>query len=531
MSTGGHEAEDQPSPIRRQAIVVVHGQGRQRPMGTVRDFVKVLWSFNEELGQLQPVERKSGRETWIVPDDKTGLFDLYRITTPELDGRRTDFFELYYADLLVDTPIRNLWLWMQRLLWIDRRNVTQPMRWPWFLFWVVNVVALGLFVAFLLRLPTVFDESWTEPLQGPDAIAPLAAIAVAVLVVLLPRFSVLFGWLERIPVAVPFGVVATAIVVIYWPKATSAFEVPTVLILLLLGGLIYIVSAAILPTFGGAASYLSAQAETVRSREAVRRRGLEMLRALHDDPVYDRIVVVAHSLGSVLAYDLLQLMWRAVGPTKDNPPADRALAALRAVDEHTGKMGGRSSWSDDEIDKHQRLQWRAFEALSEVRTSPDTPEVIGGWKISDFVSLGSPLASAQFLMTDGVEDFDRLKSERLLPTAPPDPYQPGELAVHKAEGRDHLHHAAVFSAVRWTNIYDRFHPVFVLFGDVISGPVAPQFGPAIRDVDARIGSFFSHGRYWIDPSGKGAPHIVSLRDAVGMDRGGLRRDASSQSDT
>src|SRR5690606_24546000 len=89
----------QAGPIKRQAIVIVHGQGEQRPMGTIRDFVSALWQDNPQLdtpGESYP----RPRPIWIVPDDKSGLYELQRITTPEHNGRRSDFFELYYADLL-----------------------------------------------------------------------------------------------------------------------------------------------------------------------------------------------------------------------------------------------------------------------------------------------------------------------------------------------------------------------------------------------------------------------------------------------
>ena len=525
-------------PIRRQAVVVVHGQGQQRPMGTIRDFVKVLWSFNTELGPLSGDEKLNGRKTWIVPDEKSGLLELQRITTPEHQDRRTDFFELYYADLLDDTPIRNLWRWSQRLLWIDREDVTRRMRWSWTLFWFVNLLVLTLFVAFLLRLPDLFEESWLEPVLADRARVPLMVIGAALIILLLPRFSMWFAWLKVIPAWLLMFVMAGGVTAIYWSTEADAslqvqvaldvfLDLPAFLLLLVLAIVGYFISNVILPLFGDAASYLSAQTETVRSREAVRRRGLALLRALHDDSKYDRIVVVAHSLGTVLAYDLLNLLWREVGPTKDNPPSPQALVALEAVDEHTAEMGDTLPWPPDEIAKHQERQWAAFDALRQTAAEAGKdgkPPATGGWKVSDFVSLGSPLASAQFLVTEGRADFERMKKERVLPTAPADPYEPGELSVHEADGKKCLHHGAVFSAVRWTNLWDKFQPALVVFGDVISGPVSPQFGPAIRDIKVRIQRrfwlprFFTHNYYWVDSDDPADPaeHVKLLREAVGM---------------
>jgi hypothetical protein len=63
-----------------------------------------------------------------------------------------------------------------------------------------------------------------------------------------------------------------------------------------------------------------------------------------------------------------------------------------------------------------------------------------------------------------------------------------------------LHHAAPFAAVRWTNVFDP--AILVFFGDVIGGPLAPVFGPAIIDIDLRAlrsgrqSWTFTHTKYW-----------------------------------
>ena len=83
-----------------------------------------------------------------------------------------------------------------------------------------------------------------------------------------------------------------------------------------------------------------------------------------------------------------------------------------------------------------------------------------------------------------------------------------------------LHHAAPFAAVRWTNIYD---PAFAVFcGDVISGPVAPTFGPGVIDVSlknlqGRQSLRFTHTRYWAQYSkSKASPQVLALRNAIDL---------------
>lgn len=524
IGTGTQEAG---AAIARQAVVVVHGQGEQRPMGTIRDIVKVLWRFNPELGPLPEEEREEGRKVWIVPDDRSGLYELQRVTTPEHNGRRTDFFELYYADLLNDTPMRNLWRWMRRLLLIDPVDVPDRMRWPWTAFWLFTLVAIAALFVAVLSIPDLLRREWFALLASEAARIGVLIILGALFVLLAPKFVRPLGFLDKVPNFVIAGTMGLSLLwIVEWDISVGA--------VLFLIALIYAAENLLLPYFGDAASYLSAQTETVQSRQVVRNRGLKLLKALHDDPGYDRVVLIGHSLGSVLAYDLLHILWREVGPTKDNPPDTASVAALDALDRFVRETGdGGTPWTDAAIARYQALQWRAFDALRRqgarraTRLRGPTPS---GWKISDFVALGSPLSSAQFLITENRRDFDRMKTERVLPTAPPQPYDEHSRTLYRdADGRRVAHHGAVFSVVRWTNIYDTFDSPFFLIGDPIAGPVGgrERFGNAVKDRDVTISHgplksrFFTHSLYWTETSEdwtNPSDHIIAFRDAVGLER-------------
>lgn len=526
-------------PIKRQAIVVVHGQGQQRPMGTIRDFVAALWASNPDVSPDPPYSKDN---TWIVPDSKSGLYEMQRITTPPHDeGRRTDFFELYYADLLADTPLRNLWRWLERLFWISPLQVPRRMYGPWLAFWLLCLAAIAMTLWVILEIPQLLQANWLAPFQDRnrvDALIGLAIIAIAVLTLVVPKFFPATAQAKSIP----RGAILLALIV---GVGFISWQTPVIVAALIMGVVLYLFTNDLLPLFGDAASYLSAQTETVRSRQALRERGLSLLKALHDDTDYDRIVVVAHSLGTVLAYDLLQLLWHSVGPTKDNPPEADAVTAIEAVESFASKPV--AEWTPADVDTYQNLQWAAFSALR--RQKPADPPADGkpagssGWKVSDFVTLGSPLANAQFLVTEGLEDFERMKHERVLPISPPEPRGDAEGFIYEENGRMVTHHAAVFSTVRWTNIYDEFDPRWFLSGDVISGAIAQLFGPGIKDINVPIldngKRRFSHNLYWVDtrseparrqvalgPGGDAhkvraeaaAPQIQQLRDAVGMSR-------------
>lgn len=517
------------SKPKRQAVVVVHGQGEQRPMGTLRDFIQVLWTRNPNITPKNPdkyIDEDGNRSFWVVPDRKTGLYELQRLTTPEAeDGRRTDFFELYYADLLNDTPFKNLWRWIRRLLWIDPADVPGHLRWPWMIFWLFTLVAMAQFFYVVLSVREIIHTDWVGELLRPDALPYFWAILGLSGLIVLPKLVLNLRFLARIPMWVHGMGIAILVAIIFrgHPVALSVD-------LLAVEG--YLAATYLLPYFGDAASYLSAQTETVKSRQDVRERGLSLLRALHNDDNYERVVVVGHSLGTVLAYDLLHILWGEVGPTKDNPPQQAALDAIGELDAFVASRGD-NEWSGGDVARYQDLQWAAFKALREEgHEAPDDPSLIrNGWKVSDFVALGSPLASAQFLVTEGPEDFALMKQERVLPTAPAQPYSSEQQSLYSNEeaGAVVSHHAAVFSVVRWTNIYDAFHPLLFVLGDPIAGPVGgpERFGPAVKDVNVTItrqGPFsrlFTHSWYWTETSRneyQPASHIVELRRAIGLSR-------------
>ena len=88
-----------------------------------------------------------------------------------------------------------------------------------------------------------------------------------------------------------------------------------------------------------------------------------------------------------------------------------------------------------------------------------------------------------------------------------------------------IHFAAPFAAVRWTNIYDEHW--LPLFGDIVSGPLTPAFGPGIADTRVTIkrpgwawglNRLFTHTRYWTwhqsYADGHEPQHIKILREAV-----------------
>ncbi|WP_198292709.1 hypothetical protein [Mesorhizobium sp. STM 4661] len=458
-----------------QAVVIVHGMGEQRPMDTLRGFVEAVWSHDPARAPFyahvaDPADPGVKiNQSWITPDSRTNSHELRRITTPyDVDGRRTDFYELYWADITQGTTRGRLAAWVTNLVWRKPADIPRDAR--------------GLYLVTLLAVIAVLA----------------AALALAT-----------SAWQGCISWATGMVVTILASLVIW---AVDRFW---------------------LPYFGDVAAYVRAEAATVEKRALVRDRGLTLLKRLMMDDAYDRIVLVSHSLGSIIAYDLLQILWADFRPRKLEAARDKArLKAIRAVDKATLKSDG-SAWPDrlDDLSGFRRDQWKLYRQLRTRDADHPLP-----WKISDLVTLGSPLTHSEFLVTYNLAEFRRGIAERLFSACPPVAEGTGGTVLYQ-EGRSRsgkpqraMHHGAVFAATRWTNIFDRGNGW--LTGDPISGPMMENFGPGVENIEVELrgslGRIFTHTLYWslaatgveIAASAGTPPrsHLAVLRDAVDLGR-------------
>jgi hypothetical protein len=460
------------------AVVITHGMGEQIPMETLRGFVEAAWVTDADVHWPSPPDEQPG-DIWIKPDEVTGSLELRRITTrwtkspanPQAKGPRVDFFEFYWADLAEGTTVQEVWDWLRTLL----------LRWP-------RLVPKGLMGAWLLL--------WA------------AAVVVAILSLL-----ALSPW----PGGVWHAVFAAAAVLVGWVMQ-------------------YMVS----PYVGDVARYVRADPRNIAMRRAIRERGLKLLGDLHASGAYNRIIVVAHSLGTIVAYDLVSLLWAVREQSLRIGEDEATFRKLRAVEEAAHEL---VDGSEATLRAYREAQ-RAFRLSLQNGAEEDGTRRSPGeeWLISDLVTLGSPLAHAAFLLARDEADLADKKARWLFPTDPPQfqkieseqrekivagrgPPGPevwgppaGLFSYFVADKKWAMHHAAPFSAVRWTNIHDPHRMIFQ--GDIISGPVAPVFGPGVLDIDLKAlrgqSRRFSHTRYWTLTADGPAPHIDALRKAINL---------------
>jgi hypothetical protein len=482
----------------RQAIVVIHGMGEQSPMDTIKGFVRTAWEVSTDL---TPNGLPNPAEVLSLQDARTGSLEIRRMTTwPSIptatfvEGVRSDFYELYWADLSGGSTWRQVQDWIAELLLRNPfTNVPRKVFLAWILLWamVLTVILLAVATALPENASLGSFNLWDCPL---------------------------LKWLHGFQT---------------WQLglATAA-----------LGATIHIF---IVPSFGRVVRYTRAKPANIAARKNIRERGLALLSELHKGD-YERIIIVGHSLGSILGYELISYFWEMRPESHIFVEGTPEFDALRDLERAIADVASPTSPSPSAIAGYHEAQ-TAFARQLRSRPIPVGDAADTRWLITDFVTLGSPLSHAEFLMATSAENLRRRQQYREYPVSPPlrdeldpylatrakqagfliDPLRPQLLGFPFGTRQEwRLRHGTPFAAVRWTNIYDPAR--LVIFGDLISGPVAPIFGPAIVDVDLRAlrGQSWrlTHTRYWTLPKDFRATvpaAVAELRKA--LDLGGQRR--------
>jgi len=424
---------------RRQAVLLIHGIGEQRPMDTLRGFVDTVWRRDTDI-QNRYAAANADAVVWSKPDTVSESFELRRLTTSSnTAGILTDFFEFYWQHLMQGTTFGHVIAWAWTLLSRKPSNVPRQLRPAYWLLWLL--VAVSAMLAFFALTASAPASSRLMSAIASGLVVPLAGLVVKNVI-------------------------------------------------------------------GDAARYLHVAPSNVQCRHAIREAGLSVLASLHARG-YDRIIIVGHSLGSVIGYDILTHAWPLHNDSAQASNTD-AMAALDRLEQLAATGNGLAADIQD-------AQRRFFNELVKVGCT---------WRVTDFLTLGSPLAHADVLLAGDPATLALRQRDREFPTCLPtlesvtrEKIQHQRFSFEKDKSRHAPripHHAAVFGPTRWTNLY--FPCRFIVRGDVVGGPCRRVLGIGINDVAVSTSlrrGFFSHTLYWT-MSGDGGDHVRALRNALDL---------------
>lgn len=447
---------------KKQAVLLIHGIGEQRPMSTLWRFVELVWL----KAPVRPGAPE--RKVYSEPDEMSGVFELRRLSTNfNADGKRTDFFEYYWAHLMHGNVLSDVLSWLGHLMLRKRESVPPQLHKAWR---ALRILAGGAAFFFVLAFATSL-------------------------------FAGISGQL------LPFAAMAFAFV-----AAFIAFAVADQIFFS--------------PVLGDAARYLRPAPKNIECRQRIREEGLRLIDALHKSGKYDRIILVGHSLGGIIAYELAMNYWGRRNRLMDREGA--VQTALAQAETAALALNGAET-----LERWREAQAALFDALRNETDSEGHPL----WLISDLVTLGSPIAHASTLLADSPDEFAQLMERREVAANPPQFEIFTNGARRFSYSRDPAtaddpsatprapHNSAVFAATHWTNVY--FPMQGLLRGDLVGGAVQETFGPGVKDVQARApneGGWFPHMHYflaecdppWGDPAW--ADHRTALREALALER-------------
>ena len=504
----------------RQAVIIIHGMGEQIPMGTLKGFVDAVWTTDQEhldLAKPDPntgeprVDGVSENAAWFKPDEASNSFELRRITTeksarkPDGGGRKTDFFEYYWAHHIDGMTFKDVVSWMKYLLFRNPlKSVPKDVLFTWSLLWVITILS-GIGVIWS-ALPKIYNGTSVFP----EGVMPALIGSLA---------SVIGGF-----------------------------------VMVALGGYI---SKLIASHFGDVVGYVRPDPPNIASRQIIRENGVELLEKVLNSKKngkrkFDRVVIVAHSLGTIIGYDVLTHAFARMNTKYDLSVVPKP-ESKRARLEEMVRMGSYT------VDEYQSLQ---REAINELMAQGNP------WAVTDFITLGSPLTHAEFLLEKNMDAVRVAQRTRTFPTCPPileydgrskkqrftyagSPKDEtslfnrylGSLTGKTTEEKNHLsksdeaprfpHHAALFAYTRWSNLYSPSK--FTLWGDQVSGPLAKIFGGGIKDIQVMPGldkngnsmkgdksELFAHVKYWSfgRKTRSNPPYVIKkLRAVLNLSKG------------
>ncbi|WP_156414973.1 hypothetical protein [Phaeobacter sp. CECT 5382] len=391
--------------------------GEQRPLDMLNRFIDAAIPGTTAINEKQELPVYYSR-----PATESESYEARSYLAREtLEYPQTEFFEYHWSHMMQGNKLSDIWDTFQRLLFTPIWNVPSGLRVIWLAFWALILWFLWYIADGTMTWDSLSVEKIASMIAGGGALAGLLSWA---LTKFLPG------------------------------KITASFV--------------------------DVVRYLDTSPRSYAVRKNIRRGMIDFLESLHTSGRYERIIVVAHSLGAYIAYDGISYLWTKMNQDHVLPLAagqeDRRKKELdpdvlaRFESAATELKDGKTN--DPEAYRAlQRELWAAHRAAG------------NSWLITDFVTAGTPMYMADKLLTKDEDEFRVRQTRRDIASCPPFPDLPGKkkkgIFSYPYKGGDVLYHAAPFAVVRWSNMWFPAHLGF--FGDWFGGPLARLFGTGIKD--------------------------------------------------
>ncbi len=455
----------------RQAVVVIHGMGEQRPMQFLRNFVDAA---------IPPDASRKG--PYSKPDRMSGSYELRRFLAPAFkDHPQTELYEYYWAHHMKGNRLAHLLPLIKALLLHWPWNISRSLRGLWLIAWAI-VVALAV-AAWRFGAEVAFgkQQELLVNLGVSDWVATLIAALIGLaLTWAVGSFGDVARYLNPDPqnVAIRQKIRSEAVSLLRNLHESGRYDRLTVV-------------GHSLGSFVGldALTYFWIETNQQYSVPA--------------GPVNQEQLALLEDTG------------RCLVKIEDD------LKSGSLTGEEKQEKRRELARKQDEYRKLQRTVW------NEIRGHGNP------WLVTDFVSVGSPLSHGAMLLESSKDRLREAQRRYELPRCPPEWEEKKGYAypARSEEANDGtatlrtLHHAAPFACTRWTNIW--FRSRGGILGDLFAGPVAPDFGPGVVDRPVTAGKLamvvpiLPHICYfkWTEPeeSRDLTSAVGALREALDLD--------------
>ncbi|MDH3462413.1 MAG: hypothetical protein OEM32_02150 [Acidimicrobiia bacterium] len=318
---------------------------------------------------------------------------------------------------------------------------------------------------FGLRVPAAQGSAWL----AAAAFALLLLLAVGIRV---RRFTIgLLAGLLAIQIAVAASLLPEAAA-----DETGSNAVLQVVVVLLGGA----VMGWVINHLGDVLRYLDSNPNNHEVREKLTRSGEQLLARLHTAPKHKRVVVIAHSMGTMVAYDMMLRYWQGrsedVAESSQDQYQDFERTVIpslirRALSDRDSFEPSLIPWKENRINKATDEQKRYWAGQKTIAADLREAEAGRKWLVTDFVTLSCPYNYADFTYPDL---HDWILARRFATIPPISQSATAFVRYLNDDGNYRFHQSAVFGPTRWTNFYYE--------NDIVGGPVVPVFGPGAEDV-------------------------------------------------